>query len=226
MTSVTETPSFDLSQLNATSTASQAAKLTQLTQADFLKIMTEQMKAQDPMNPQSNSEFVSQMAQFGTVNGIQQLQQSFSALSNSLQSNQALQASALVGRRVQVNSSIAGLSAATNSMTGSINVPQDVNDLQLVIKDGQGQVVKQMSLGSNKQGLTSFTWNGLGDDGKQRPPGDYQISATATINGQAMGLSTLASFNVDSVTVSPTQGVLLNAGAAGTVPLSAVQKIG
>lgn len=39
-----------------------------LTQSDFLKLLTEQLQFQDPMSPQDNSQFISQMCQFSQLN--------------------------------------------------------------------------------------------------------------------------------------------------------------
>ena len=50
-----------------------------LGQADFLRLMTEQRKYQDPLNPMQNSEFLGQLAQFSTVQGIQGLQSTMKA---------------------------------------------------------------------------------------------------------------------------------------------------
>ena len=46
-----------------------------LGQEDFLKLMTAQLKNQSPLDPTSSADFLSQLAQFGTVNGINQLNQ-------------------------------------------------------------------------------------------------------------------------------------------------------
>jgi flagellar basal-body rod modification protein FlgD len=43
---------------------------TTLDQSDFLALMSAQLKNQDPTKPVDNSEYVAQMAQFSTVNGI------------------------------------------------------------------------------------------------------------------------------------------------------------
>ncbi|MGZ4955340.1 MAG: flagellar hook capping FlgD N-terminal domain-containing protein, partial [Methylobacter sp.] len=51
-----------------------ATKKTSLGQDEFLKLMTTQMTHQDPSQPMQNGEFITQMAQFGTVSGIQDLQ--------------------------------------------------------------------------------------------------------------------------------------------------------
>lgn len=45
----------------------------ELGQMDFLQLMTEQMKNQDFMNPTDNSEYISQMAQFNTLQQMQQM---------------------------------------------------------------------------------------------------------------------------------------------------------
>jgi flagellar basal-body rod modification protein FlgD len=72
-----------------------APKKKSLGQDQFLKLMTTQMTHQDPTKPMQNGEFLSQMAQFGTVSGIQDLQQSFKDFAASIGSDQALQAAKL-----------------------------------------------------------------------------------------------------------------------------------
>ncbi len=68
--------------LAALATQSQAAanaqkkKATDLGIDDFLALMTAQLKNQDPMKPLDSTEFVAQLAQFGTVSGVQSMQAS------------------------------------------------------------------------------------------------------------------------------------------------------
>ena len=66
-----------------------------LNQADFLKLLVTQMTSQDPLNPQSDTAFAAQLAQFSA------LQQS----QNMAGDMQALQANSLIGRTVSVTSS-------------------------------------------------------------------------------------------------------------------------
>ena len=49
--------------------AAKAPKKT-LDQADFLALMTAQLKNQDPTKPVDNTEYVAQMAQFSTLSGV------------------------------------------------------------------------------------------------------------------------------------------------------------
>ena len=64
--------------------------------------MVAQLTNQDPLNPLESNEFIAQVAQFSTVNGIKQVQESIGELATSFQSGQALQASTMVGRDVLV----------------------------------------------------------------------------------------------------------------------------
>ena len=72
----------------------------ELGQAEFFDLMVTQLKNQDPFKPMESGEFLGQIAQFSTVDGIGGLQRSFESLAGSLQSSQALQASTMVGRSV------------------------------------------------------------------------------------------------------------------------------
>ena len=62
--------------LSGASSASAGAKdapSSLVSQDDFLKLLTAQLKNQDPLNPVSNSDFTAQLAQFSTLSGVQQL---------------------------------------------------------------------------------------------------------------------------------------------------------
>ena len=89
-------------QLGLTQTPETKKANDELGQAEFLELMTSQLKFQDPLKPMENGDFLAQMAQFGTVSGINDLNANFNSMAASFQSNQALQASTLVGRKVLV----------------------------------------------------------------------------------------------------------------------------
>lgn len=62
----------------------------------FLRLMTEQLKYQDPLNPMDNSQFLSQQAQFTQIEELQNLS---SALTSA---NSLSQASSFIGKEVTV----------------------------------------------------------------------------------------------------------------------------
>ena len=69
----------------------------------FLKLLTTQLRNQDPLNPMDNAQMTSQLAQISTVDGIAKLNATLEKLVGSQQGSDALQAAALVGRDVLVN---------------------------------------------------------------------------------------------------------------------------
>ncbi|MCC8989123.1 MAG: flagellar biosynthesis protein FlgD [Candidatus Contendobacter sp.] len=56
----------------------------QLDQADFLKLMTTQLQNQDPTKPLDGQQFMAQLAQFSTLNGIMDMKASLDKLVTAL----------------------------------------------------------------------------------------------------------------------------------------------
>src|SRR5271156_1540861 len=137
---------------------------------DFLTLLLAQLQNQDPTSPVDSNTFLSQLAELSEVQGITSLNTSFTALSTSLSSNQALQASSLLGHQALVASPTATV-AAGGTVTGAVNVPQTTSQVTLSISDSSGALVGQINLGAQSAGLASFSWNGTESDGSQAPPG-------------------------------------------------------
>jgi len=55
-----------------------------LGQADFIRLMTTQMKLQDPLEPVDNKEMIAQMAQFSSLSGIENINSTLHAISAQL----------------------------------------------------------------------------------------------------------------------------------------------
>jgi flagellar basal-body rod modification protein FlgD len=201
------------------------SKKKELGQADFLTLLTAQMKSQDPTNPMDSQQFLAQMAQFSTVQGIQDLQKSFSTLASALSSNQTLQASQLVGHSVLVPGSIGSLAAGTG-LTGAVDLPQAISDLTVKIYAPSGQLVRAINMNGQGPGLVDFKWDGLDDAGNAVPPGQYQFAADGSLNGEAHAFDTFALANINSVSVTPETGaVALNTSQFGQFGLNQVRQI-
>ena len=82
---------------STTATAQSKKSATTLDINDFLTLMSTQLNNQDPLKPLDSTAFVAQLAQFGTVSGIQSMQASLATLSDSLRASQALSGATLVG---------------------------------------------------------------------------------------------------------------------------------
>lgn len=202
-----------------------ARKGDRLGQEDFFNLMITQLKNQDPLKPLESGEFLGQLAQFGTVNGITELQSSFAQLAGALQSNQALQASTMVGRSVLVPSETVSLGTG-GGVSGAVDLPSSTGELVISIHDAAGQLVKRLSLSAQEAGVVRFTWDGLSDGGGQVPPGRYRISAEAQVNGSNVAFPTLVQDQVDSVTLRRDGSApQLNLSGLGPVNLDQVRQV-
>ena len=191
---------------------------------DFLALMTAQLKNQDPMKPLDSTEFVAQLAQFGTVSGVQNMQASLTSLNDSMRSAQALQGTSLVGHDVLAPASTVAV-AAGGTVRGAIDVPPGTSSVQVVIKDASGQVVRNIGL-SAASGSTDFAWNGLDDRGATVPTGTYQFSAVANVGGTNQALEVLLSGKVSSVSIDAAgTGLTLNTPALGPLSLANVRRV-
>ncbi|WP_064504874.1 flagellar hook assembly protein FlgD [Frateuria defendens] len=194
-----------------------------MSQADFLKLMTAQLQAQDPTNPMDNSQFVAQLAQFSQLSATQDLNTNLQSLSSnlgsSLQTTQVLSSSNLIDRNVLVPAS--HVAYAGSSMSGAVNLPAD-GTAAVTVKNAAGQVVRTIDLGSQAGGLASFTWDGLDDNGQTVPAGTYSVSASSGGNA----LDTYVAGKVSGVGYGGSSvGTYLQVAGVGGVPLSQVAQI-
>jgi len=208
------------------STANSASSLGTLGGTDFITLMLAQLQNQDPTSPVDSNTFLTQLAQLSEVQGITSLNSSFGALSSSLTSNQAMQASSLLGHQALVNSSTATIAAGA-AVTGAVNVPQNTSQVTLSITDSSGALVSQINLGAQSAGLANFSWNGTTGSGSPAPAGTYTLTATyagATSGGTAA--TTLVNGTVESVSMGAgSTGMTLNVAGVGSVPFSSLQQI-
>lgn len=196
-----------------------------LGQDEFLELMTAQLKFQDPLKPMENGDFIAQMAQFGTVSGIGDLNTAFSNMSAAFQSNQALQASTMVGRSVLLESDTVGFDKA-GLLNGSVELDQSASKVVVTISDQSGQIVNRQDLGFQSAGLVDFNWDGTLEDGTKLTDGTYKVSAEVVRGDDVSSGVTLTSSLVESVTLGKGgQDLTLTVSNLGDISMSQIRKI-
>jgi flagellar basal-body rod modification protein FlgD len=198
-----------------------------LKQEDFLSLLTKQLSQQDPFKPVSNDQMIAQMASFATVDGIGKMNTQFESLNSSMTSNQALQASSLVGRDVLVPGA-AGIKPADAGMAAMVKLPQSMDNLLVRVENEMGQLVRTFDVGAQPGGDARVEWDGNDEQGNPMPAGKYRVKASGLMEGENREFEVSTYANVNSVLLGKGDGnVLLNlAGFENPVRLAEVLEVG
>ena len=186
----------------ATTEAQNRSVNTELGKDDFLRLLTVQLQYQDPLNPMDNTEFIAQMAQFSS---LEQLQNMNSSLEQSLGSDTELNSSylnnlatSLVGKTVEVPTVEV---AYTGEGPASIGYRLDhgASAAKVQVLDGINRLVREFALDPrNPRGQVE--WDGTSHEGTQVPAGAYRVLVTAEdAAGGAVKAQALAAVKVDAV---------------------------
>jgi flagellar basal-body rod modification protein FlgD len=199
------------------------SRSTSLGQADFLRLMTEQLKNQDPLKPLDNAQFLGQLAQFSTVQGIDRMQNAMGMVASVMESDQALRAAALVGHDALIEADTLELAAGT-AVDGEVQAPS-AGPITFEIVDANGDTVRTMTVQATGAGPTAFHWDGKDDAGDAAGAGRYTIRARSGNGDDVQELDVAVEANVDSVSIGA-DGLVLNLAGLGSHPLSSIRRIG
>ena len=208
---------------NANAGAASKASTAADTQDRFLKLLVTQMKNQDPLNPMDNAQITSQMAQLSTVTGIDKLHVTLQALSDSMSSNQSLQAATMIGHGVLVPGQGVDLFDDGKGY-GGVDLTQSVDKLDIAIYDQGGALVRNIHLGAQPVGLVNWQWDGKDNSGNSLAAGNYTFAVDAAQAGKAVDAEALQFGMVHSVTQGK-QGVTLGVGQLEGIGLAQVKQI-
>ena len=210
--------------LDTTNNKSAATKSSSASEAQdrFLKLLTTQLRNQDPLNPLDNAQMTSQMAQISTVSGIEKLNATLQTLMSDSQDAQSAQAASLVGHSVMVPGS--ALLLSNSAAVGGIELASAADDVKVTIKDSNGIAVRTVSLGKLEAGIQNFVWDGKTDSGAQAADGNYTVSVAAKLKDTTVTASTLSLGLVRSI-IRGSNGLLVDVGSLGSVVLDDVKQI-
>jgi flagellar basal-body rod modification protein FlgD len=151
-------------------------------QERFMSLLVAQLKNQDPLAPMDNAQVTSQMAQLNTVTGINKLNTTMEGVSASLNANQTIQATSMLGRAVLTEGN--DLTLVDGKAIGSMDLQQSADILRVNVLDAGANVVRTIELGAQAKGTHEFEWDGKSNDGSTLPPGNYKFEIEAKAAGK------------------------------------------
>jgi flagellar basal-body rod modification protein FlgD len=189
-----------------------------LTQEDFFALLTQQLAFQDPTKPVENDQMIAQMTNFTMADGIGSLNERFKGFAESMTSNQALQASSLVGRSVLTQSNEIVFTGESLSR-GTIELDKPASMMQVRIENENGELVRSFSVENPKTGKNDFVWDGTDANDEAVAAGVYKIKVDVSYNdGKTASLPVNVYTPVGSVSMNGTGGgITLNLLGLGAV---------
>jgi flagellar basal-body rod modification protein FlgD len=198
----------------------------QMDQADFLQLMTAQLKNQDPFAPVDNTQMVAQMAQLSQSSGIAEMNTTLKAISARLGATTTSDMMAWVGRTVQTEGDVA-YPGTDGTLSGSIDLGADAANVSVTIQNANGEVLKTVDLGAQSKGTIDFQWDGTTDSGNPAGAGPFTIKTSARNgDGGTVTATPLVWAPVTSVTMASDGTPLLTLPGIGQVSANSVRKVG
>ena len=176
---------------------------------DFLFLLVTQLKNQDPLNPMSGTEFTTQLAQFSSLEQLQNINDNLSGLTGLQTAMQSGQALDYIGKTVVASGNTFQLRQGVPA-TLAFDLPADAAGVYVNVYDATGALVRSVDMGATAAGSHLFSWDGRDQNGVALPDGSYtaEIQAVAG-DGSMLQVTTSVSGLVSSVAFREGRPVLI-----------------
>lgn len=176
----------------------------------FFKLMLTQMKNQDPTNPLKSHEMAAQLAQFTSLEQLQNMNTTLEEMRSGQKPAESFQALSFIGKAVAGDS--AKLIRADEKSTHDFRfeLPADAQDVEIKVKNPQGEVVRSYKMNNLKAGENKINWNGDSEQGVTQGAGEYSFVVDAKdANGKKLNVKTDFQGTVSGVNYTAEGPVLL-----------------
>lgn len=195
---------------------------------DFLQLMITKLRYQDPLNPMDDADFIAQLAQFSTLEQMNNIAEGISTSNQwsflQMQSINNTMAAGLIGKDIKATYNGVYVDA-TNKPQITFTTDQFAADVEFTVRDTAGNLIATLKDNNIEPGVNSIEWDGRDNQGNRVDQGYYTIEVSATDgSGQT--------FRPRLSLVGTVEGIIYREGAAflrvnGTeIPLGDVTAVG
>lgn len=163
----------------ATDPSAQPAGKNALGKDDFLRLLTTQLANQDPLDPMDNTAFVSQMAEFSTLEHMMNMSESVGQLAVAQAVSNGTNMVGLIGKEVAFGSDQFNYQPPEAQPIG-VQLEGPAEEITLTVYDAEGNLVRTIDAkGPFDAGSNTIEWDGTDNDGSQMPAGEYSVKVSA-----------------------------------------------
>ena len=172
---------------------------------DFLNLLVTQLRYQDPLEPMENTEFISQLAEFSSLEQLQNLDSGIQGLTTMMRSVNNSLATGMLGNDVKFSGNTFRIPADGDAKI-YYDLPENAT-VSIDVFDEDNTLVATLVPGSQTIGSQVYEWDGETQDGKTIAEGIYSFEVKAT--GTSGNSITAVTYSVDRV-----QGIRFQDGNA------------
>jgi flagellar basal-body rod modification protein FlgD len=176
---------------------------------DFMKLMSAQLKYQDPISPMKNEEMAAQLAQFSALEQMMNVNNTLEKMVTGQKPSEHMLAASLIGKKVSTDSTHFQYEKGSTPEV-KFNLPADAATCSVAITDAKGEVVREIDLGELQKGEQSVRWDGKNAKFQDQPLGEYSYHVSAADkDGKSIPVNSDSSGIVTGVTFEGGKSVLL-----------------
>ena len=176
---------------------------------DFLRMMITQMKHQDPTEPFKAEQFAAQMAQFSSVEQLQNLNQAVKNLATQNQPVEHMAMTNLIGKSVTIDRERFPHTEGTSESLNFV-LPSDATTVKLAVVSDSGETILEKELGPKKLGENAFSWDGVKTNTLPAKTGTYTFRVEAkNEHGQTLQTTSRGQSRVIGVSFEGAEPVFL-----------------
>ena len=199
-----------------------------MTQSDFLELLIVQLQHQDPMEPQDSQDFASQLAEFTSLEELQNLNStSLQGVETNLMLAQTINntmTATMIGKETKAIGDVINIKAPGQETQLDFDLGLPADTITVSIRDSAGTLVKTINMDPLPAGENSVTWDGTNSSGADVLVGEYNFSVVASnLAGELIAVDTILYGTIDAVSYGTGGAIFIVNGRE--VPFSAVLEI-
>lgn len=189
----------------------------------FLRLLTTQLQKQDPLSPMDSNAFVAQLAQFSSVEALENMGKKLDTLALGQANANQMAVPQMIGKEILFSADRIAVTKG-QSARFSVSLADAAADTVALVTDASGKVLRTLQLGARGAGSFQVTWDGLDAQGNAVESGSYRLTVSAARkDGSPVGAATSVRGVVTGVSFEGSVPQLLVGG--NVVQLGAVTEI-
>lgn len=157
---------------NKTATSSKSEG--ELGKGDFMNLFLTQMSNQNPVDPMDSGAMMSQLAQLGTMEQLENLNNQMKDLNKTQNNISRYQSIQFLDKDVMTETETVQISKGSSKPV-YYKLDQDADRLKVIVEDMDGVPIFNQQIGLTTAGKHQFLWDGKNNEGTLMSDGKYKI---------------------------------------------------